>query len=232
MKIFLAILFVILIFFAARLGELYTQLARYQKYWNNSNLKPVTQKDFVYIALGDSAAQGIGASTPLKGYVGLIAEELQKDQRKNVKVINLSKSGAKIADVLQTQLPLYEEFGLRNKHLITIEIGANDIISFNSKKFEKEMDELMVRLPKNTITSDIPSFAGSRYAKYENRVLEANKITNKLAAKHNFVPAKLHERVAANHSFRTFAADLFHPSDYGYKNNWLPAFMDRINSGF
>ncbi|HEX5797987.1 MAG TPA: hypothetical protein VFX79_01410 [Candidatus Saccharimonadales bacterium] len=107
MKIFLAILFVILVFFAARLGELYTQLARYQKYWTSSNLEDINKHDFVYVALGDSAAQGIGASTPLKGYVGLIAEELQKGREKDVKVINLSKSGAKIADVLQAQLPLY-----------------------------------------------------------------------------------------------------------------------------
>ncbi|HEX5797986.1 MAG TPA: SGNH/GDSL hydrolase family protein [Candidatus Saccharimonadales bacterium] len=116
--------------------------------------------------------------------------------------------------------------------MVTVEIGANDIISFDSKKFEKEMDELMAKLPKNTVISDIPSFSGSRYAKYENRILEANEIINKLADKHNIALAKLHERVAANHGLRTFAADLFHPSDYGYRNNWLPAFMDRINNEF
>lgn len=229
MKILIYLVAFILVIVILRLGELYTQLARYQKYWNSSNLKPVNPEDFVYVALGDSAAQGIGASAPLKGYVGLIAEELQKDRKEKVKIINLSKSGAKVNDVLQTQLPLYEQFGLKNHHLITIEIGANDIISFDRNKFEKEMDELLAKLPKNTIIADIPSFGGGRYAKYENRVLEANEIINKLAGKYNVVPAKLYERVAANHGLRTFAADLFHPSDYGYRNNWLPAFMERLN---
>ena len=228
MKIFLAVLFVIIVFFAARLGELYTQLARYQKYWLKSNLVPVEPQDFVYVAFGDSAAQGIGASKPDKGYVGLIAKELQNEHER-VKVLNLSKSGAKIADVLQTQLPLYEQLNLKNRHIATIEIGANDIISFNSQKFEAEMDELMTKLPKDTIISDVPSFSGSRYAKYESRVLEANSIIHSLAGKHGFNPARLHNKVSANHGLRTFAADLFHPSDYGYKTNWLPAFMERIN---
>ena len=229
MKILIAILFVLAVFMAARLGELYTQLARYQKYWLKSNLVPVDPDDFVYVALGDSAAQGVGASEPLKGYAGLIADELQKQEEKQVKLINLSKSGAKVADVAQTQLPLYEQFKLKNKHVITIEIGANDILSFDPEKFKSEMNELMSRLPEGTVISDIPSFAGSRYAKYESRVLEANGIINQLAARHGFNPAQLHKRVAENHGLRTFAADFFHPSDYGYRTNWLPAFMERIN---
>lgn len=229
MKIFLAIVFVLVVFFAARLGELYTQLARYQKYWSGSNLKSINPDDFVYIALGDSAAQGVGASEPLKGYVGLIANELQQNREKKVKIINLSKSGAKIADVIQTQLPIYEKLDLKNQHLITIEIGANDIISFNAQKFEAEMNQLMSKLPKETVISDVPSFAGSRYAKYESRVLQANEIINSLAAKHNFKLAELYKKTTANHGLRTFAADIFHPSNYGYKTNWLAAFMERIN---
>lgn len=229
MKILLAILFVVTVFFAARLGELYTQLARYQKYWNNSNLRSIHQEDFVYVALGDSAAQGIGASSPIKGYVGLIADELQEKTKNKVKVINLSRSGAKVADIIEGQLPIYDKLGLKNDHIVTVDVGANDIINFDKDKFENEMSELMSKLPKHAIISDAPSFAGSRYAKYEPRVLEANAIINRLAAKYNFKPAELHKRVASNHGFRTFAADLFHPSDYGYRNNWLPAFMERIN---
>ncbi len=229
MKIFLAILFVLIVFFTARLGELYTQLARYQKYWSKSNLKPINPKDFVYVALGDSAAQGVGASQPLKGYVGLIAEELRQDKKTEVKILNLSKSGAKVKDVLETQLPLYKKLCLETPQLVTIEIGANDIISFNEQKFEAEMDELMSELSEKTVISDIPSFAGSRYAKYEPRVIKANEIIHRLGAEHGFKIAELYKRVAANHGLRTFAADIFHPSDYAYKTNWLEAFMERIN---
>lgn len=229
MKIFLAILFVLVVFFAARLGELYTQLARYQKYWSKSNLRPVHAEDFVYVALGDSAAQGVGASQPLKGYVGLIATELEHNNQQEVKILNLSKSGAKIKDVLEIQLPLYKKLCLETPQLITIEIGANDIISFDEQKFESEMGELMSELPKKTVISDIPSFVGSRYAKYEPRVIKANEIIHRLGAENGFKIAGLYERVAANHSLRTFAADVFHPSDYGYKTNWLEAFMERIN---
>lgn len=229
MKIFLAILFVVVVFFTARLGELYTQLFRYQKYWTKANLRPIHPEDFVYVALGDSAAQGVGASQPLKGYVGLIAKELEQNKKREVKLLNLSKSGAKISDVLEIQLPLYKEICLKSPQLLTIEIGANDIITFDHEKFEKEMGELMSKLPKAAVISDIPSFAGSRYAKYEQRVIEANEIIHRLGAKNGFKIAELHKRVAANHGLRTFAADIFHPSDYGYRTNWLPAFMERIN---
>jgi lysophospholipase L1-like esterase len=229
MKIFLAVVFVLVVFFAARLGELYTQLARYQKYWSKANLIPVSHNDFVYVALGDSAAQGVGASKPDKGYVGLIAKELQQNRQEKVKTINLSKSGARISDVINVQLPLYKKLDLTNRHVITIEIGANDITVFNKQKFENEMQELMSKLPKNTIISDLPSFSGSRYAMHEPRVLQANEIISRLAVEHGFKPAELHKRVAANHGLRTFAADMFHPSDYGYKVNWTAAFMERIN---
>ena len=228
MKIFLAVLFVLAVLLVGRVGELYTQLVRYQKYWSSNNLKPVNPDDFVYIALGDSAAQGVGASTPLKGYVGLVADELRNDYP-SLKIINLSKSGAKIKDVLQTQLPLYKELGLKNRQVITIEIGANDITTFDEHKFKGEMAELMAALPTDTVISDIPSFAGSRHAKYQHRVIKANKIIHDLAKIHGFKPAGLYDRVNSNHGLRTFAADLFHPSDYGYRTNWLPAFMERIN---
>jgi lysophospholipase L1-like esterase len=229
MKIFLAIVVFVLVFFAARLGELYTQLARYQKFWTHSNLRPIHPEDFVYVALGDSAAQGIGASKPTKGYVGLIAEELQKTTKKQVKLINLSKSGAKAVDVLKTQLPAYKQMQLSDDHILTMEIGANDIMAFDESRFEREMDELMSQLPKNTIVSDIPSFLGSRLASREPTVLKANEIINRLAAKHGFKLAELHRRVEVNHGLRTFAADFFHPSDYGYKVNWTEAFMEKIN---
>ncbi len=143
--------------------------------------------------------------------------------------MNLSKSGAKVKDVLETQLPLYKKLRLETPQLVTIEIGANDIISFDEQKFESEMNELMSELPKKTVISDVPSFAGSRYAKYEQRVVSANEIIHRLGEKHGYKIAELYKRVDANHGLRTFAADIFHPSDYGYKTNWLPAFMERIN---
>lgn len=228
MRLLIGFILVILLVAVLRVGELYTQLTRYQKYWDRVNENPIGSADLVYVALGDSAAQGVGASKPQNGYVGLIADELAKNQK--VQVINFSKSGAKISDVLNTQLPAYEKLKITGKTVITIEIGANDITSYNEQKFESEMDELMKKLPNGTIISDIPSFKGSRLYKLEPRVISANQIMQRLATAQNIELAQLHERVEKNHGIRTFAADIFHPSDYGYRTNWLPAFIAQIQS--
>lgn len=214
----------------SRLGELYTQLVRYERYWYKVNQKPIAGNEIVYVAFGDSTAQAVGASNPEKGYVGLIAAEIAQKRGKPVHIVNLGKSGATISDVLETQLPKYEELRVPNKKIITMEIGANDIKDFEAARFEREMDELMNRLPRNTVISDLPSFKGGRLANLESKVEEANRIMYKLAAKHGFELARLHDRIDKNHGLRTFAADIFHPSDYSYKTNWTPAFLERLQS--
>lgn len=229
MKIFVGILLIILLLVVLRIGELYTQLGRYQKYWDKVNQKPQDKNNLLYVALGDSAAQGIGASSPDKGYVGLIAKELSKNQP--VHVINLSKSGASINDVADNQLPKYEGLKLDDKNtVITLDVGANDVVRSDLSSFEKDMDNLMSKLPKHTIIADVPSFKGSRYGRLEERVNRANEIMYKLAKKHGFELVGVHDNVAGNSSIRAFAADYFHPSDFGYQTNWANPFINRIKN--
>src|SRR5690606_20312357 len=96
----------------------------------------VKEDDLVYVALGDSTAQAIGASKPEYGYVGLVKEYLENKTNKNVAVINISVSGAKLSDVIAEQIPKLKD--LPKADVLTIEIGANDVINFNRKKFEKD----------------------------------------------------------------------------------------------
>lgn len=224
----------VLLVIILRVGELYTQLARYQRYWDMVNKKPIGDNDLVYVAFGDSAAQGVGASRPDKGYVGLLVRQMAGEQDSPVHVINLSKSGAKVSDVLQSQLPAYESLNISNPQVITIDIGANDILSFAPDRFRAQMDELLGKLPQNTIMADIPSFKGSRLGGHEDTVVKANGIMRELAPKYGIRLVDLYERVAENHGLRTFGGDFFHPSDYGYKSNWEKVFSqavsDRVNS--
>ena len=87
---------------AVRLVGLVRDVGRYADHWS----QPRGQTGgLLYVALGDSAAQGIGASTPDRGYVGLLAERVRERTSRSVEVVNLSSSGARIGDVLDTQLP-------------------------------------------------------------------------------------------------------------------------------
>lgn len=211
------------------LVELYTQLARYSAYWDRNNATALrSDAEITYVAFGDSAAQGVGATRPDYGYVGRIAKEIEADSGKSVRVINLSKSGAKIADVIKTQLPRYNDLDLTDRPIITIEIGANDILTFNASQFETEMDTLMQQLPKQTIMSDIPYFGKTRYGKLQPQAEKANEIIYRLSAKHGIEVASLHDKVEANGGLRTMAIDIFHPSNKGYRENWAPAFLEKI----
>ncbi|MEO5743679.1 MAG: hypothetical protein ABIQ53_03685, partial [Terracoccus sp.] len=57
-----------------RLWHLRGEVARYGRYWAQPR---GGNAGILYVALGDSTAQGIGASRPERGYVGLIAERLR-----------------------------------------------------------------------------------------------------------------------------------------------------------
>ncbi len=213
---------------AMSLLELYTQLARYKTYWERNNEKSAQDGEILYIALGDSTAQGIGASHPDKGYTSIIRKKLAEREKKPVRLVNLSKSGATIKDVLAAQLPAMKKLGVSERTVVTIEIGANDILVFNPKMFESEMDELMGKLPPQTVMSDIPTFKQSRFNSREPDVLQANEIMYKLATKHGLQLAPLHARMLQRNGIRNFAADLFHPSNAAYSRNWAPVFLEQI----
>ncbi len=233
MKIFLGLVALILLIFVLRLGELYTQLARYRTFWNKHNQEVLRNSDgkgIRYYALGDSAAQGIGATSPQKGYPGLIAKSLGERRSERIELINLSKSGAKINDALREQIPIMKSLGVSKDTIITVEIGANDISQFDKVKFERDMNELMSKLPEQTVISDLPSFQGGRFSKNEKSVLEANEIIVRLSDKYGLKRAQLYDRVANNHGLSTLSADLFHPSNSGYANNWAPAFLEQLKN--
>ena len=228
LKIITIGLIIILVVFVLSLFELYTQLGRYQSYWQKNNQKPATSGEILYVALGDSTAQGIGATSPQKGYVGLVAKELEKRSGKPVRIVNLSKSGAKVKDVLDTQLPEFNRLKTDKKTIVTIEIGANNISSFNRAEFEAQMDEVMTKLPKQTIITDIPYFGESRHKSRQPNVDQANQIMYKLAQKHGFELAPLHKRMLQNGGIKTFAPDWFHPSNTAYRENWAHVFISKI----
>ncbi len=193
-------------------------------YWKNQN--QAAQGDLLFVALGDSAAQGLGASEPEKGYVGLLAKALAKNNA-SVKTVNLSVSGAKIADVTRVQIPQLNQLGVNAQTIITMDIGGNEMRAFNEESFRNDMDELMQQLPKQTIVAEVPYFGGGRYRKYEPNVPIANTIIHELASTYGFKTAPLYEITKSRDSLKTYAPDLFHPSNTGYKN-WADAFKQAL----
>lgn len=188
-------------------------------YWQHRIDQP---GELTYVALGDSAAQGIGATRPEKGYVGLLASRLEAKSGKSVRVVNLSVSGAKIQDVIDKQLPQLSSY---DPDYVTIEIGGNDIVNFNQQKYRQSFEKLIPLLPPGTIVANMPNFGGR--IKRVVAVKQANQIIADIAAKNDLRVADLYTYTKTRESPFNYAADFFHPSNRGYRN-WSDAFWDRL----
>jgi acyl-CoA thioesterase-1 len=182
--------------------------------------------ELLYVAIGDSAAQGIGASRPGRSYVGLIAARIRETTGSTVRVVNLSISGGRVREALAKQLPALLKL---EPDVVTVAIGANDIgRDFDPERFADELDELYSAVPSHTIVADVPSFYIGRK---QRQVRVANGILRKIAARHGLVVAPLHARTAAQgapwYVVNQVAADFFHPNDRGYRV-WASAFYPQV----
>jgi len=199
---------------------LYFSVARYEKFWVE---KAKQSGEITYLALGDSAAQGIGATSPMRGYVGLIAKSLEKDTGKKVRVVNLSVTGAKMQDYLRDQAPQLKNY---KADFITIEIGGNDVKSYDEQTFRSEFKQVLKTLPPGTYVSNMPLFnsrpGSTDPAKKASKVIEEEL---KNDGRMKFVD--LQKQTTENRSIFGFAPDLFHPNNLSYKN-WADAFYTQI----
>jgi acyl-CoA thioesterase-1 len=182
--------------------------------------------ELLYVVVGDSAAQGIGASKPHRGYVGTVAAHLRQQTGMSVRVVNLSVSGARLREAIQVQLP---KLARLEPDVITVSVGANDIASFDPGRFERELRELVDALPPHAIVADLPCFF---LGESERRVRIANTILHRVVNERGHTLAPLYRatrqqgvaRVALNQA----SADFFHPNDRGYRV-WASAFLPLID---
>lgn len=148
----LALTLVLFGWWGVRLWELRRSVARYRAYWSVPRSEP---GGLLYVALGDSTAQGIGAREPDRGYVSLIAARLRAATGRPVQVLNFSRSGARAHDVLVEQLPRLA--GL-SPDLVTVAVGGNDITQYDKARFRADIEALIAGLPPASVVGDVPWF--------------------------------------------------------------------------
>jgi lysophospholipase L1-like esterase len=200
-------------------GLLTEAIPVHSKFWRD---RKGETGELVYVAIGDSAAQGIGASRPGHGYVGVLARRLGDRWR----VVNLGISGATVRIAIDSELPAFRKL---EPDLVTVSIGANDIASFDADRFERDIRELFDALPPHAIVADVPSFY---FLPGEKRALVANRIIRDAAAERGLVVAPLHSRTRKQGLWGVstqFAGDLFHPNDRGYRV-WASAFEPAVDA--
>ncbi len=206
---------------AARRG----QTADYSAAWTESNervLETMSDGAPLWIALGDSTSQGIGASSHLSGWVGQTLDLLRAHDDAAWRLVNLSVTGARVRDVLDQQLPMLSR--LPQPALVTCAVGANDMLRGRVSQTMRSMTELLDRLPEGAIMATIPQGVRTRSAKQVNHQIRSRCEASSLRL------ADVWAHTGAPWAGKYFA-DGFHPNDVGYRE-WTAAFAESLGLPF
>lgn len=198
------------------------QVAPYARRWEESNAAALAPgaSGPLWAVLGDSAAQGIGAPSFDRGYVGQLRDvlDLRRGERGRWRVVNLSRSGARTADVLAVQLPRLAE--LPAPDLVTVAIGANDVYRTPAALFLSNLRAVIAALPAGAVIATVPQGVRPRRAQLANAVIRSE------APAAGLVVADVWARTGPPWRGK-FAPDAFHPAERGYAD-WTAAFADAL----
>lgn len=203
-------------------------VVRYREHWL---ARPDRHPEDVlhYVALGDSAAQGVGASHEGAGYVPTIARRLAEATGRDVAITNLSVSGAVSGDVVRDQLPAFQALTF-TPDVVTLDIGGNDALFTRTNtvdSFAAALGEILTTLPAGSFVSDVPWMVLPGWV---GRSQAMTARAHELVQRHGHHLVALHEatRRAGYLGYpRNTARDWFHPNDRGYAA-WADAFWEAI----
>lgn len=204
-------------------------VAEYREHWRTlAESHDPDGGELRYVALGDSAAQGVGASTPEAGYVAVVARSLAGRTGQQVALYNLSVSGAKARDVLEDQLPRLADLGF-TPDVLTLGIGGNDVVDrrVSVRRFLDTMTEVLAELPPGSFVADPPGFLVPPFEARSDAMAAGVRPLIRDAG-HHLVALHRATRSAGHLGWvRNVAADAFHPNDRGYAG-WAAAFIEPL----
>jgi lysophospholipase L1-like esterase len=185
------------------------QVAPFAEDWDRANVAALLRTGPLWVALGDSMTQGIGAPDRSLSWVGQLGAWLAHAGHP-YRVVNLSRTGARIRDVTGRQLGRLAELGLQ-PDLVTVLIGANDMLRRTKREtapadFAMLLDQLPPA-PTVTVVATLPPPREAAGA--------INALIEEAAAAGRIQLAEMRGRSLG--AIRgTLAEDHFHPSEVGY----------------
>jgi acyl-CoA thioesterase-1 len=199
--------------------------AAFARHWQAHNDQVLGQDGPLWVVLGDSTAQGLGAPRPDGGYVGQVLAGLREQTHLPWRVLNLSASGSLTRDVAGVQLPRIPA----GADLVTCGIGVNDILYTSPGKLFADLRALIAALPGNTVLLDLPlpggcwGFLGRASVPYVTRI---NRTIHQTAAARALPVAEISAHFTPPWTGK-FASDCFHPSQDGYRD-WARALLTTV----
>ena len=208
-------------------GSARADCGSFARHWDEGNARalaaPVAGP--LWVVLGDSTAQGIGAPGPGGGYVGQSLRALRERTGQDWRVLNLSVSGALIRDVLGGQLPAAPP----GAALVTCGVGANDVLFSVPSRLFADLRALLAAVPGGTVMLDLPLPRGLWWPvgpfslPYVSRV---NRVLREAAAGRGLPVAAVSAHFTPPWAGK-LSADSFHPSELGYRD-WSRALLAAI----
>jgi lysophospholipase L1-like esterase len=193
----------------------FEQVDAYRAAWSASNDAALQADGPLWVVLGDSAAQGVGASAHDAGYVGVVRRRLGPQWR----VVNLSRSGARTRDVVDVQWPAAAAL---DAQLVTALVGGNDALHTRQAQWERDVRDLCGALPRGAVVGTVARGV------FERKTRRVNEVVRACAREHGLLVADLWAHTGP--PYRGLYADGFHPNDAGYAQ-WVSALEAALEQG-
>ncbi|MCW2778468.1 MAG: Lipolytic enzyme precursor [Frankiales bacterium] len=189
----------------------YAQVEQYASAWTASNTAALQASGPLWLVLGDSAAQAVGASSHLGGYVGQVLPRLGDGWR----VVNLSASGARTRDVLGQ----WRSWDGPDPDLVTALVGGNDALGTRLPQWLADVDDLFAVLPERAVVGTVARGV------FERKVRRLNDHVRAVAPARGLRVADLWAHTGP--PYRGLYADGFHPNERGYAQ-WAAALLEAL----
>ena len=177
------------------------EIRPYADGWQKRNVEALASAGPLWVVLGDSLSQGVGASSIEHSWV-LQTQRALAERGVHYRVLNLSFSGARVSDVLNRQIPALAGVSA-TPDLVTVLVGSNDIIKRALRaRLPQNYRAMLSALPAGTLVATVPRTRGVQ--------AEVNQIVYQAEQAGAVVAVPLHFVAGAR------AADHFHPDDTGY----------------
>ncbi len=172
--------------------------------WDRRNAEALAGDGPLWVALGDSVTQGIGAGDVDASYPVIVHRWLCDHSDERWRLVNLSMSGGRFADVVDHQLRVLHEAGLEPQ-LVTALVGSNDLIwRRDTDGVIADARRLVEALPHGTLLSRVAEGPSDRRRLGVNRVFTTAEAAGQV---------QLYDAWDWPTATGMWAEDRFHPND-------------------
>lgn len=195
-----------------------------------------------FVVLGDSTSAGLGVVDPADAYPSVLARRLAQETGSRVDLTVLGVSGARVADVLDEQVPAVRAL---DPDVIFVGIGANDVTHLTRlddvRETMRETLRLLERTGATIVVAGAPNMSvyawhqPLRYLSY----VRGNQVTaaiEEVARSEGIAVVELAEETGpffAEDPEAHFSEDEFHPNALGYRR-WadaiFPVLLEAVSS--